>query len=84
MIEYIFYNFYYKLAIAFMIALILTWSNDFPILKESYCIPILFIIIISLIYTSFAEDFGLILLLIALFIVCFDINQTKDTTRRRL
>jgi hypothetical protein len=66
-----------------MLALILTWSNDFPILKESFCMPILFIIILSLISTSFAEDFGLILLLIALFVVCYDIRLSIQYSNKQ-
>jgi hypothetical protein len=72
MIHIIFDNFYFKLGIAVIMALLLTFSSDIKILySKIILISILFILLFMIIY-NLNEDMGIIILLVALFLLSYN------------
>jgi len=71
MIDFIFENIYYKLCIAIVISLIITFSHEIKILKEYWIL----IIITFICLLSFSTgDIGIILLMIALTLITFNLQ----------
>lgn len=71
MIDIIFENIYYKICIALIISLLLTFSHEIKLLKEYWVL----IIIAFICLLSFSTgDIGIVLLMIALLAITFNIQ----------
>lgn len=76
-LEVIWDNFYIKLFIAVMLSIIITFSDSLEILKKKFVIYCIFLILILKILLY--DDIGFILLLLCLFILCYNNIQKKQT-----
>jgi hypothetical protein len=63
---------HFKLAIAIIMCLILTFAIDIKILQEKFILIAIFIVLILMILSNITEDLGIILLLLALFIISYN------------
>jgi hypothetical protein len=71
MINLLFDNFYYKLAFALILCLLLAFANSIDVLKK-VGMSIIILIIIILILLSGNKDYNILLLLIGLFILSYN------------
>jgi len=80
MIDDIFNNSFYKLCIGFIIALVLTFSHEIHILKEWWVLFFVAFVTILLVSSNLSDDFGIILLMIALLLITYNqnINNNKN------
>lgn len=74
-IDYIFNNNFYRLCIAFIITLMITFSHELIILKEYWVLISISIVTFLLVSTNIKEDLGIILLMVALLVLSY--NQQK-------
>lgn len=72
MIHIIFDNFYFKLGIAVIMSLLLTFSSDIKILYSKIILIIILLILVLMIIYNLNEDMGIIILLIALFLLAYN------------
>ena len=65
----IFNNFYFKLIIAMIMCLILSFSHEIDVLKNKLLTWCIFVIVCLMICFNLQEDAGVIFLLVAIFIL---------------
>lgn len=82
-IHLLFENIYTKFLIAFIMSVILTFVDRINVLKMKYMFYCLLIIIICIILSNVYNDYGLLLLLIALLVMCY-VNISYKRTLRKL
>ena len=82
-IHLLFENIYTKFLIAFIMSVILTFVDRINVLKTKYMFYCLLIIIICIILSNVYNDYGLLLLLIALLVMCY-VNISYKRTLRKL
>ena len=70
-INILFEIFYFKLIIGILMALILTFADDFKILKNKFILISIGLALILMLLNNI-DDIGIILLLIALFIISYN------------
>lgn len=70
-INILFESFYFKLIIGILMALILTFADDFKILKNKFILISIGLALILMLLNNI-DDIGIILLLIALFIISYN------------
>ena len=76
MFDAIFQNFYYKLIIASILCLLIAFSKDISLLKNKYVVAGIFTLMVLLVFTDIIEEFGLVLLVAALFALAY--NNSMD------
>jgi cell division protein FtsW (lipid II flippase) len=75
----LFQNFYFKLSLASLIALLLAFAGDIQIFKDIYTLLALLIVLVLMLLYNIQEDLGLIMLLIALLIITYNsIIKTRN------
>lgn len=74
MIDHIFSSFYYRLIIAFALCLMITFVDKFDLFHTKFITFLLFILILLILYSNMKEDYGLLLLVIALFVLSFNMS----------
>lgn len=79
MIQHIFTNFYYRLFIAFLICLMITFIDKFEMFHQKAVTVFLFALVVLILLSNMREDYGLLLLLIALFVLSFNISVFKNS-----
>jgi cell division protein FtsW (lipid II flippase) len=76
--ELLFQSFYFKLSIASIMALLLTFSGDIEIFRDQFILLVLFVVLILMIMYNIRDDLGLVMLLIALLVITYNNVITKS------
>jgi hypothetical protein len=71
--EILFQNFYFKFAIAAVMALLITFANDIKVLRDRFILIMIFIALMLMTVFSLKQDVGIVLLLIALYVLCYNL-----------
>lgn len=79
-INIIFDNFTYKIIIAIILALIVSFTNKIEILHAAISAILIFLILI-LMFFNFENDFGIILLLVALLALTYNNVMIKSSKK---
>lgn len=76
-INSVFDNFYYRLIIACALSLLITFVDDFDVFHKKTMTILLLILVIMMALTTLAEDYGLFLLIVALFFLSYNMSYIK-------
>lgn len=79
MLDVFFDNIYYRLLIASILALVLTFPNELKILQNPWMLVLIGILTVSLVLFDVVNDVGITILMMCLFVVVYNIQ----TLRRR-
>jgi cell division protein FtsW (lipid II flippase) len=71
-INILFESFYFKLIIGIFMALILAFADDIKILRNKFMLMLIGLTLLLMISININTDFGIILLLTALFIISYN------------
>jgi hypothetical protein len=71
--EILFQNFYFKFAIAAVMALLITFANDIKVLRDRFILIMIFIALMLMTFFSLKQDVGIVLLLVALYVLCYNL-----------
>jgi len=77
MIQHIFNNFYYRLIIAFVVCLMIAFVDKFELFHRKWVTAVLFVIIVMMWSSNLNNDYGLLLLIIALFILSYNMSVLR-------
>lgn len=77
-IDYIFNNNFYKLCIAFIIVLMITFSHELIILKQYWVLICVSFVTFLLLSNNIENDLGIILLMVALLIIIYNEQSQKN------
>lgn len=65
-------NQFVRISIASIIIIIIIFSSEISLFKDRYMVMIIFIVFALMLFTNIQRDYGLILLLAALFIIVYN------------
>uniref|UniRef100_A0A6C0BGS3 Uncharacterized protein n=1 Tax=viral metagenome TaxID=1070528 RepID=A0A6C0BGS3_9ZZZZ len=74
MIDFVFNSFYSRLLIAAVISLMIVFVDKFEFLHNKIVTLLLFIMISLMIVSNMFQDYGLLLLIVALFILSYNMS----------
>jgi membrane protein implicated in regulation of membrane protease activity len=85
MINIFFENFYYKLSFAILLCVILAFANRIEVLQNgAIAFIILILFMLMLLSGSFNEDYGIILLLAAMFVLTYNNVTFKKNGNKQI
>lgn len=79
-INNMFDSIYFKIVIASLLSIMLAFSSDIKLLDSSFMLIVIFIVLMLMILTNFHRDYGLIILLSALFVISYNNHQRTKAT----
>jgi hypothetical protein len=74
MIDFVFNSFYFRLLIAAVISLMIVFVDKFEFLHYKIVTLLLFVMISLMIVSNMLQDYGLLLLMVALFILSYNMS----------
>lgn len=77
-VNQLFDSMHFKVAIASLLSILLAFSSDVKMLDSSFVLIIILIVLILMILSNFHRDYGLIILLSALFIISYNNHQRRS------
>lgn len=77
--HYFFENMYSRTFLAFLLCVILTFVHEIEFMKQEWMVAALFVVSILMILSNVYNDYGLVLLTLALFILAY--NNVRNTRR---
>jgi hypothetical protein len=77
MLDVFFDNIYYRLLIASILALILTFPDELHILKNPGMLVMIGILTVSLVMFDVVDDIGITILMMCLFVVVYNIQTLQ-------
>lgn len=84
MINHIFSSFYYRLIIALALCLMITFVDRFDLFHMQIITLLIFSLLILMLYTNMERDYGLLLLVIALFVLSYNMSVQRQDTKAAL
>lgn len=82
LVNQLFDSMYFRIAIASLLSILLAFSSDVKMLDSSMVLIILLIVLILMILTNFHRDYGLIILLSALFVISYNNHQRRTISHK--
>jgi cell division protein FtsW (lipid II flippase) len=73
----LFQSFYFKLGIAAIMALLISFANEVKILHDKFVLILIFLVLILMLLYSLQSDVGIIMLLVGLFVICYNLSHVK-------
>ena len=83
MIDSLFNNFRFRLAIAFILCVVLAFASRFDVLSQRTMTVAIFLMLVLMVMSNVDHDYGLVLLVLALFVLSYNMarrNPNEDTT----
>ncbi len=77
--HYFFENMYTRTFLAFLLCVILTFVHEIEALKQTWLVVCLFIVTMLMVLSNLYNDYGLVLLTLALFILAY--NNVRNTRK---